>query len=119
MLNLKNSLIIFDKNIKQPEISNSGYSINFYSPKDFYLYPNSFIELNSGFGLKLPEPLIGLMTSKARNNLKYSVGPGQIIYPLYEKELIINLTYTGRNPEKVKKDDPLFQITLLSGIQID
>lgn len=120
-LSLKDILIKypFKNNLlhKDPTISNSGYSLDFYSPDTFYLIPDAFIELPLGFGINIPFGYVGLMTSKAKNSIKLSVGPGQIIYPQYEKQLVINLIYIGRTEERVCKGDPLFQVTLIqSGV---
>ena len=109
-------LIVFDSTIQKPEVANSGYSLDFFSPKDLWLVPGAFIEIKSGFGLNIPQPYLGLMLAKASLSYPFIVGPGQLIYPNCKKELTINLTYTGISEVNIKKNEPLFQVTMLHGV---
>lgn len=118
-MDLQNILKVIDTSIKVPTVSNSGYSINVYSPKDLYLIPNAHFSIKSGFALNLPEPLIGVLTSKAKLREQFMVTTGQLIYPDDDVELNINLKYIGLSSILIKKDEPLFQITLLNGIKLN
>ncbi|AND75272.1 deoxyuridine 5'-triphosphate nucleotidohydrolase [Acinetobacter phage vB_AbaM_ME3] len=117
MLSLKENLHIFNQDIKHPTIGNNGWSLDVYSPISFELRPGCHIKIDSGFGLKLPQGMVGLFTPKESSPYHFSVSPGQIIHPEFSSELTLNLTYHGRNNEIVRKGDPLCQILLLSAFR--
>lgn len=117
MLSLKENLHIFNQDIKHPTIGNNGWSLDVYSPTSFELRPECQIKIDAGFGLTLPQGMIGLITPKGSNHYHFSVSPGQIIHPEFSKELTLNLTYHGRNNEIVRKGDPLCQILLLQAFK--
>lgn len=118
-MDLQNILKVINTSIKSPAVSNGGYSIDVYSPQDLYLIPNAHISIKSGFALNLPEPLVGLLATKANLKDQFMVTTGQLIYPNDDVELNINLKYIGLSTIHIRKDDPLFQITILNGIKLN
>lgn len=112
-LNLSESLLIY-KDIKPPQIANNGYSLDVFSPFDMYLIPNSHIRINIGFGLNLPEGVLGFITPKAHLDIPFSMPSGLIIFPKDINELTAYLKYQGLSEVTIHKGDPLFQITLIT-----
>ena len=113
-MNLQNILKVINTSIKSPVVSNGGYSLDVFAPTELYLIPNAHISIKSGFSLNLPEPLVGLLATKVNLRDQFMVTTGQLIYPNDDVELTINLKYIGLNTICVRKDDPLFQITILT-----
>lgn len=118
-MNLQNILKVINTSIKSPVVSNGGYSLDVFAPTELYLIPNAHISIKSGFSLNLPEPLVGLLATKVNLQDQFMVTTGQLIYPNDDVELTINLKYIGLNTTYVRKDDPLFQITILTGNKLN
>lgn len=115
-LHLEHALTIFKDNIKKPEVCNGGYTLDVFSPQDFYLKPGCHVKIKAGFGLNLPHGVTGIIAPKNSAQLAFSVSPGYTITPGFQKELDINLIYNGLNEEVIKKDDPLCQIVFVLGV---
>lgn len=118
-MKLDDILLAFSNQIRYPEISNDGYSIDVFAPRDLFLKPGSQYSIDAGFGLNIPEPYIGLLTTKANIRDEFLFTKGQIIHPNYDKELSINMKYIGLDNLFIKKDEPLFQIVLVQSLKIE
>ena len=118
MLSLKEMLTIYKGDLKAPSISNGGWALDIFSPTSFLLTPGCNIKVPAGFGLKLPQGIGGIISPKNSSLSHFSVSPGQLIHPEFDKELTINLIYHGRSQESINKGDPLCQIVLYNTFQI-
>lgn len=120
MLSLKNLLKIYKEDLKvHPQIANSGWALDVYSPISFTLTPDCNIKLPAGFGLQLPKGVGGIISPKNSSSSHFSVSPGQLIHPEFPKELSINLRYHGRSEDRINEGDPLCQIVLVNMIQLE
>lgn len=117
-MNLNSILTVINTSIKHPVISNNGYALDVFTPKDLYLIPGCYFSVNSGFILNIPEPYIGFLTNrlKAQNNVSFTAG--QIVHPNHNEEIIIRMKYTGLSELLIKKDEPLCQIVLMTGLKL-
>lgn len=118
-MKLDDILSLVDTTIETPVISNNGFSINVFAPKDLYLKPGAHVNISSGFILNLPPPLVGFLTTRALVKDDFIFTKGQIIHPSHDKELSINVKYIGHDVAFIKKGEPLFQIILLNAIQLN
>lgn len=111
MLTLKDILKVYlsESEFKLPVISNAGWSLDVFSPKDIYVIPEANVQLLAGFGLDLPYGIGGLISPK-RSAPHFSVSPGQLIHPQDDCQLQINLIYHGRSETVIKAGEPLCQI---------
>lgn len=117
-MNLNSILTVINTSIKHPVISNNGYALDVFAPKDLFLIPGCYFSIHSGFILNIPEPYLGFMTNRlnAQNDLSFTAG--EIVHPLYDKEITIHMKYTGLSNILIKKDEPLCQIILMTGLKL-
>lgn len=118
MLSLKSILTKHKDDLKLPTVSNGGWALDVYSPENFLLTPGCNIKLPAGFGLKLPRGIAGIISPKNSSLSHFSVSPGQLIHPEFDRELTINLIYHGRSTENISAGDPLCQIVLFNTFAI-
>lgn len=104
--------------VKKPTISNNGYGLDIYSPVDVSMTVGSYAKFKSSFIIKLDEPYIGILSTKARMSEQLLLTSGQIIYPNETKELEIEVQNVGSSTIEFRKGDPILQIIFISGIKL-
>lgn len=104
--------------VKSPEVSNGGYSLDIFSPLDFSMPVKTYAKFKSSFIIDLPENLIGLLSTKAHSSNQLLITSGSVIYPGYKNELQIEIQNVGSGLIEIRKDDPLLQITFLQGTKL-
>lgn len=105
--------------VREPTVGNNGYSLDVYAPQDIYLKPGAYLDVPAGFILNLPEPYIGLLAPKTHLTDKFEVTSGQVIHPGYSKEIKITLKYSKLSESFIKKGEPLFQIVVVHGVNLN
>lgn len=103
----------------EPVINNNGYSLDIRSPYSFTMPPGGYTRFNSGFILTLPEPYQGILTTKAYSPFQLLITSGSIIYPLYTKELSIEIQNTSQDSAYIPAGAHILQLYLTTGIKLD
>lgn len=119
-LPLSDVVVSVKEGVKHPTVDSKKYSIDIYCPQTIMFKKDTFITIDSGVTLNIPEGYIGLILPVKYLAEQSGLRPLSVfIPPGYHSSFTISLTQNNvDNITWCEKDDHLLQIVIVKALSI-